>query len=115
MEKEIEIYWYDLSDEVQEQLLEAGYDDENITSGVFPVTTVFVVEKLKVLLVTQNKYGETETKVLSQTEVLDNIEHDLYYDDVHVIEDALYDATTIEEINEILIDNNLNGKVYPLK
>lgn len=39
---EIEVYWNDLSEKVQDELISAGYDDVNVTSGVFPVTTIFV-------------------------------------------------------------------------
>lgn len=45
MEKEIEVYWYDLSEKVQDELLEAGYDNDNVISGTFPVTTIFVYEE----------------------------------------------------------------------
>lgn len=38
----VEIYWKDLSEEAQQRLIEAGLDDENVTDGVFPVTTLLV-------------------------------------------------------------------------
>ena len=38
----VEIYWNDLSEEVQQRLIEAGLTDENITDGLFPVTTLLV-------------------------------------------------------------------------
>lgn len=39
---EIEIYWDDLSEAKQEELIEAGYDNVNVMSGCFPVTMIFV-------------------------------------------------------------------------
>ena len=47
---EIEIYWDDLSEAVQRELLRAGYDNANVTSGSFPVTTVFVDKEEKEVL-----------------------------------------------------------------
>lgn len=45
MEKEVEVYWYDLSEKVQDELIDAGYDNDNVTNGTFPVTTIFVYEE----------------------------------------------------------------------
>lgn len=42
MEIEVEIYWDDLSDARQQELLDAGYDNGNVTNGVFPITTIYV-------------------------------------------------------------------------
>lgn len=47
---EIEIYWYHLPEEKQQELINAGYDNANVTSGSFPVTTVFVDKEEKEVL-----------------------------------------------------------------
>lgn len=38
----MEIYWEDLSEKIQNELLAAGYDNTNVTKGIFPVTTIHV-------------------------------------------------------------------------
>lgn len=42
MENIIEIYWYDLPEEKQQELLEAGFDNQNVVDGVFPLTHIFI-------------------------------------------------------------------------
>lgn len=42
MENIIEIFWYDLPEEKQQELLEAGFDNQNVVDGVFPLTQVFI-------------------------------------------------------------------------
>ena len=42
MEKIIEIFWYDLPEEKQQELLEAGFDNQNVVDGVFPLTHIFI-------------------------------------------------------------------------
>lgn len=38
----VEIYWNNLTEDMQQELLEAGLSDANVIDGVFPVSTVFV-------------------------------------------------------------------------
>lgn len=38
---EVEIYWSDLSEDKQNELLLAGFENENITNDTFPVTTLY--------------------------------------------------------------------------
>lgn len=37
MNKLIEVYWDDLSERVQNELIESGYDNDNVIDGVFPI------------------------------------------------------------------------------
>lgn len=45
MEHTVDIYWDDLPEHIQEELLDLGYGNINIFSGIFPVTTIFVYIK----------------------------------------------------------------------
>lgn len=42
MENIVEIYWYDLSEKKQQELLDAGFDNQNIVDGPFPLTCIFI-------------------------------------------------------------------------
>lgn len=39
---EVEIYWGDLSEDLQDTLLEAGYDNWNVINETFPITTIYL-------------------------------------------------------------------------
>lgn len=43
--KEIQIYWNDLTEEKQNELIEAGLDDEEVIEGVYPVATILTEEE----------------------------------------------------------------------
>lgn len=45
MEKIIEIYWYDLPEAKQQELLEAGFVDGNIIAGTFPLTEICIYDE----------------------------------------------------------------------
>lgn len=38
----IGIYWYDLTQEKQQELLDAGYDNQNVVDGVFPLSEILI-------------------------------------------------------------------------
>ena len=42
MEKTIEIFWYDLPEAKQQELLEAGFDNQNVVDGVFSLTQIYI-------------------------------------------------------------------------
>ena len=42
MNIEVEVYWHDLSEYMQQELLRAGYDNTNIIDGVFPITVIYM-------------------------------------------------------------------------
>lgn len=42
MENIVEIYWYDLPEEKQQELLAAGFDNQNVVDGVFPLTEIYI-------------------------------------------------------------------------
>ena len=42
MENIIEIFWYDLPEAKQQELLDAGFDNQNIVDGMFPIAEVFI-------------------------------------------------------------------------
>ena len=39
---EVDIYWNDISEDRQQELIEAGFDNQNVTDGAFPLTTIFL-------------------------------------------------------------------------
>jgi hypothetical protein len=45
MENIVEIYWYDLSEKKQQELLVAGFVDGNVMDGTFPLTTICIYDK----------------------------------------------------------------------
>jgi hypothetical protein len=45
METLIEIYWSDLSKEKQQELLNAGFVDENVMDGTFPLTEICIYDE----------------------------------------------------------------------
>lgn len=45
METLIEIFWHDLSEEKQQELLEAGFVDENVINETFPLTEICIYSK----------------------------------------------------------------------
>lgn len=42
MKEIIYIFWHDLSEEKQQELLEAGYDNQNVVDGVFSLTQIYL-------------------------------------------------------------------------
>lgn len=41
---EIEIYWEDLTEDKCQQLLALGFNDDNVISGIVPLTTILLME-----------------------------------------------------------------------
>ena len=45
MEQIIEIYWYDLSEEKQQELIDVGFVDGNVMDGTFPLTEICIYDE----------------------------------------------------------------------
>lgn len=44
-ETEFEIYFKDLSESKQQELFSLGYNNDNVISGVFPLTTLYLEDE----------------------------------------------------------------------
>ena len=84
MEEIIEIYWYDLSKEKQQELLDAGFVDGNVMDGTFPLTEICIyVEEQSVsdlLEVRADLIYEYETKI-AKAKRNNDTEAQYYYQD----------------------------------
>ena len=105
MENIVEIYWYDLPEAKQRELLDAGFVDGNVMNGTFPLTEICIYDE--------------EQEEFDLRSVVDLLEEraDLIYEYETKIAKAKRDNDTEaqyyyqDKLDELLREDDMNGSL----